>query len=253
MFVPRYDENQAREAVAAADSYAQALRLLHMNPYGGNHRVFKHWVDDVWKIPTDHFDPVRAQRRGLVRAATPLAEVLVEHSTYARAKLKARLFETGLKERCCEICGQGEIWRGARMALIIDHINGVPDDNRLENLRIACPNCAATFDTHCGRKNRVEAGPRACAVCGVEFVPNLPTQRHCSRPCGIRHANRHYGPRPESRKVPRPSYAVLVEEIEALGFSAVGRKYGVSDSAVRKWVRSYEAHGESPDDLRETA
>ena len=39
------------------------------------------------------------------------------------------------------------------MALILDHINGVPNDNRLENLRIVCPNCAATLDTHCGRKN----------------------------------------------------------------------------------------------------
>jgi HNH endonuclease len=41
------------------------------------------------------------------------------------------------------------------MALILDHINGVRDDNRLENLRIVCPHCAATFETHCGRKTRV--------------------------------------------------------------------------------------------------
>jgi hypothetical protein len=44
------------------------------------------------------------------------------------------------------------------MSLIIDHINGVGDDNRLENLQIVCPNCAATLDTHCGRKNR-STGP----------------------------------------------------------------------------------------------
>ena len=42
------------------------------------------------------------------------------------------------------------------MGLILDHINGVRDDNRLENLRIVCPNCAATLETHCGRKNRLE-------------------------------------------------------------------------------------------------
>ena len=38
------------------------------------------------------------------------------------------------------------------MALILDHINGIGNDHRLENLRIVCPNCAGTLDTHCGRK-----------------------------------------------------------------------------------------------------
>ena len=49
--------------------------------------------------------------------------------------------------RRCELCGQTESWRGRTMALILDHVNGVPTDNRLENLRIVCPNCAATLDT----------------------------------------------------------------------------------------------------------
>lgn len=47
-------------------------------------------------------------------------------------------------------------------------------------------------------------------------------------------------PCPESRKVERPPYEKLLEEIEMTGYSAVGRKYGVSDNAVRKWVRFYE-------------
>ncbi len=45
---------------------------------------------------------------------------------------------------------------------------------------------------------------------------------------------------PSYRKVERPSYEKLLEEIEEMGYSAVGRKYGVSDNAVRKWVRFYE-------------
>ncbi|MEA2210364.1 MAG: hypothetical protein QOF83_312, partial [Solirubrobacteraceae bacterium] len=233
-FVPRYDEIEAREAVAASSSYAEALRKLGLRPYGGNHRLFRRWVDEVWQIPTEHFEPGRAQRLGLKHRVTPLSEVLVEHSSYSRQRLKRRLFAEGLKEPRCELCGQGEIWRGLRMALIIDHVNGVPDDNRLENLRIACPNCAATFETHCGRKNRLEVKPRACSVCGQEFMPRTPRQSHCSRLCGTRHANRRRAPRPESRKVVRPAYEVLVRETQELGFSAVGRKYGVSDNAVRK-------------------
>lgn len=38
----------------------------------------------------------------------------------------------------------------------------------------------------------------------------------------------------------RPPYEQLRAEVEALGWSGVGRKYGVSDNAVRKWMRAYE-------------
>lgn len=43
-----------------------------------------------------------------------------------------------------------------------------------------------------------------------------------------------------NRKVDRPPLQVLRTEVENLGFAATGRKYGVSDNAVRKWIRSYE-------------
>jgi transposase len=47
-------------------------------------------------------------------------------------------------------------------------------------------------------------------------------------------------PRPGARRVLRPPYEQLLAEVAAAGWSAVGRKYGVSDNAVRKWVRAYE-------------
>jgi transposase-like protein len=49
---------------------------------------------------------------------------------------------------------------------------------------------------------------------------------------------------PTSRKVKRPPYEQLLEEIEATSYLAVGRKYGVSDNAVRKWIRWYERQRE---------
>ena len=38
----------------------------------------------------------------------------------------------------------------------------------------------------------------------------------------------------------RPAYQQLIVEVAEMGWSAVGRKYGVSDNAIRKWVRAYE-------------
>jgi hypothetical protein len=244
MFVPRYSEVDARQAVRTSLSYAEALRKLGLKPSGGNHKLFRRYVDEVWAIPTDHFDPLFAQR-GLRRAAMALDAILVEHSTYSRGSLKRRLFAAGLKSPVCELCGQGQTWRGRRMAMILDHANGVPDDNRLENLRIVCPNCNATLETHCGRNNQGPTPTRACARCGVEFRPYHPRQRYCSKSCGCRHDNRWRGPRMSARKVERPSYARLRAELAGATFVAVGRKYGVTDNAVRKWLLRYEREGDA--------
>jgi hypothetical protein len=243
MFVPRYSEDEARAAVESSFHYTEVLRKLGLRPAGGNHKTLRHWVDEVWKIPTDHFDPDRHLRLRARTRTQPLDEVLVEHSTYNRRTLKHRLYETGLKERRCELCGQGEIWRDQFMGLILDHINGVPDDNRLENLRIVCPNCNATLDTHCGRKNRIPEEPRECPVCGGEFAAKFPAQRYCSRVCGRRSPGAR-DPHPERRKVERPPYDRLMAELAESNWSRVAGRYGVSDKAVRKWVRWYEADEE---------
>jgi hypothetical protein len=236
---PRYTEAEARAAIAASRSYAEALRRLGMRAAGGNHRTIRRYAEEVWRIPVDHFDPAAARRAGLGRPAVPLAEVLVERSTYQRSLLKERLFTEGVKARRCELCGQGETWHGRRMSLILDHVNGVHDDNRIENLRIVCANCNATLDTHCGRNRRLPPAELDCPMCGTRFVPRARRQRYCSRACGQR-APGVRSPRPAARKVERPPYAELIAEIEALGYSDVGRKYGVSGNAIRKWRRAYE-------------
>jgi hypothetical protein len=236
---PPFTESRLREVIAAASCWSDALRALGMRCAGGNHATLKKYVS-LWGISTEHFDPDVGRRRAGRRRQRPLSELLVRDSPFDRGQLKKRLFAEGLKERRCELCGQDERWRGRRMSLILDHVNGVHDDNRLENLRIVCPNCAATLDTHCGR-NPVLATPRPCVECGAEFVPRYAQHRYCSIQCvGAVSGRLATGvPRPASRKVERPPYEKLRAEVEAEGFSAVGRRYGVSDNAVRKWMRQY--------------
>jgi hypothetical protein len=207
VFVPlRYTEIEARAAIGQSTSYTEALRRLGLCQTGGNRTVLKRYAEEVWKIPVDHFEGSGSGDRSRI-ASIPLEAVLVRGSTYARTRLKQRLYRSGLKERRCAMCGQGEEWRGARMSLILDHVNGEATDNRLENLRIVCPNCAATLDTHCGRKNRKAVEPRACELCGRNYEPKRDEQRFCSRECGRRWP--HTYARPGARRVQRPPYDEL--------------------------------------------
>jgi len=83
-----------------------------------------------------------------------LKDILVKNSKYSKTHLKDRLYKENLLKPECSICGQKGTWLGKKISLILDHINGVNNDNRIENLRIVCPNCNATLSTFCGRNKK---------------------------------------------------------------------------------------------------
>jgi len=232
---PRWTTEQLSTAVAESRSVTEVLRRLGLRPAGGNHRSIRAWIERLG-LSTAHFS-----RAPGGRTARPLAEVMVRDSPYPRSALKRRLLATGLKQPRCELCGQDEWWRGRRMALILDHVNGVADDHRLENLRMVCPNCAATLDTHCGRNNATSVEPRRCLLCDREFAPRSAGQRYCSRACGQRAPAANRGrPAPERRRAQRPDLETLIAEVRELGFAGTGRRHGVSDNAIRKWIVAAE-------------
>jgi len=73
------------------------------------------------------------------------------HPQYPTDKLKKRLVKEGILEYNCSSCGIGDEWNGKPITLQLDHINGVNNDHRLDNLRMLCPNCHSQTDTWCGR------------------------------------------------------------------------------------------------------
>ena len=148
-----WTDDQLREAAAHNTSILGVLRDLNLRPTSGNYETIKRYTN-VLRLDTTHWLGQRSALGKPSPARVPLAEILVENSRYTYSpKVKARLLAEGLLQNECALCGISE-WRGRPLVLHLDHRNGVPTDQRLENLRLLCPNCDSQTDTYCGRNKR---------------------------------------------------------------------------------------------------
>ena len=242
----KYSKENFEKAIKGSTCIKDALINMGLRAAGGNYKVFKKYVSE-YNIDTSHFDAYKKRRELSFKKRIPLCDILVENSKYNRGHLKNRLYKNGLKERKCEMkgCGQGELWMGNKISLILDHINGVHNDNRIENLRIVCPNCNASLPTHCGKNNKkcidcdnlISKSSKRCKSCSNK-------KKGYSSPKIKKDPKWRKKPKLSKRIAERPSYSQLQQEVKELGYSATGRKYGVSDNAIRKWIKSFEKYGE---------
>jgi hypothetical protein len=158
----RYTDQDIIDAVRASFSIAQVLKLLGLRPTGANYKGL-HAQFARLGIDTAHFTG-QGHLRGKTHSWTPkrpLAEILVVNSDYlCTHNLKARLLKEGLLINRCYECQSPPVWRGQRLVLILDHCNGDRSDNRLENLRLLCPNCNSQQPTFAGKNKGYYTQPR---------------------------------------------------------------------------------------------
>lgn len=151
----KWTDEELRNAVSSSRSFAQTIRALGLIPEGGNYRHVQRRVDEL-DIDTSHFTGMGWNVGGKFRPrpALPLSEMLVAGRWAASHHLKSRLLREGVKKAACEVCGWAQQTADGRVPVELDHINGDPDDNRIENLRILCPNCHSLTPTYRGLNQR---------------------------------------------------------------------------------------------------
>lgn len=224
----RLERGELERVVAQSGTFSDVLRFFGLNHKGGNCRTLKRRLDEEGisyaHIPQGR-DSTRGRAMGGVQKA--LEEVLRQDSSAGRHHIKARLIREGVLANECALCGLEPMWNGAPLVLALDHVNGVSNDNRLENLRFLCPNCHSQTETYAGRKPLSERmlrikehSGRLCRACQGP-VSSVSHSGMCSS-C----VNR--------RKVERPSREELLRLVEEHGYTGVGRRFEVSGNAIRK-------------------
>lgn len=231
-------KEELQSIVNVSNSLSDVLRKLNRPTNHGNFRTLKkycnlHQIDlDEILYNVEKYRIIGNENGKLYE----LFEILISGSTYANvASLKKRLYKEGLKKPICEKCGQNEWWHEEKITLILDHINGIHNDNRIENLRILCPNCNATLPTNGGKNIR-------CKKIRNDEMKTLTKIKSIVRINGV--PEKLLDARKLIRTTERPSFDILLNEIFNLGYSKVGKKYGVSDNTIRKWVKYYEKYEE---------
>jgi hypothetical protein len=152
-------EAALRTAVADSLALAQVIVKLGLVPAGGNYKTVQEKIK-AYALDTSHFTGAAWNQGPRYRAFgkyPDLADLLVVGSTCQAFKLKNRLLKAELVQKICSCCHLTE-WLGSPIPLELDHINGVNNDNRIENLRLLCPNCHALTETYRGKNQHRSKG-----------------------------------------------------------------------------------------------
>lgn len=150
-----WDEKELIELVKVSNSYTEVLRRKKRAVNGKSFKILKKYIN-TFKIKTDHFQTdIEKTKSAIAKNTFDLNDILIENSTYNNnANLKRRILKEGLLKYICVMCDNDGKWNGLELTLQLDHINGVRDDNRIENLRFLCPNCHSQTKTFAGRNNK---------------------------------------------------------------------------------------------------
>lgn len=151
-----WNDAQLIVAVSGSKSYRSVIVALGLIPAGGNYTQVQTRIKDLG-LNTNHFTGMNWNKGTTYHSKSrpAIQELLVLGSTVQSYKLKRRLYETGLKIPKCELCGWAQVSDDGRIPLELDHINGIHNDNRLENLRVLCLNCHSLQPTHRGKNKKV--------------------------------------------------------------------------------------------------
>ena len=150
-FVDNFSDEQFSNIVRNSVSFVEVRNKIGYKPT--SHFVSPAIKNRIIELNLDisHFVPSATRRKKVPYKKYTMDEILVENSKYCGSTaLKKRLISANYMENVCACCGL-KTWDGRDLALQVHHVNGVNNDNRIENLQLLCPNCHSQTDFFGGR------------------------------------------------------------------------------------------------------
>lgn len=205
-------------------------------------------------------------------------QIFLYGSTIGTSTLRKRIIQHKLKEYQCEICKIDD-WNNNSISLQLDHKDGDRKNNILDNLRWLCPNCHSQTPTFCSKNIKVKRfsdeqileeckkqknirGVVLAIGCNVRLYGRIKRiadengivfeqpygtgriSRQRKVPIGFDAKNKSKEWKAKigysNRRTTWPTKEVLTNLVDSVPIETIGKQYGVSGNAVKKWCNFYE-------------
>lgn len=205
-------------------------------------------------------------------------QIFIYGSTIGTSTLRKRIIQHKLKEYQCEICKIDD-WNNNSISLQLDHKDGDRKNNILDNLRWLCPNCHSQTPTFCSKNIKVKRfsdeqileeckkqknirGVVLAIGCNVRLYGRIKRiadengiafeqpygtgriSRQRKVPIGFDAKNKSKEWKAKiafsNRRTTWPTKEALTNLVDSVPIETIGKQYGVSGNAVKKWCNFYE-------------
>jgi len=150
-------KEELQEIINSNNSYVDILKVFGMDGYnGGGYKTLKKRISDE-NLSIDLLKRNRKKFLSDKGLSQPIDNSIIfkENSEYTnRTNIKTKLIRDFNFAYECVDCGIGEYYNSKPISLQLDHINGISNDNRIDNLRFLCPNCHSQTETYAGKQKK---------------------------------------------------------------------------------------------------
>ena len=238
--IDNYSKEALEEIVQQSYCYRDVLKKIGYYTVTGNANDALKKKIAQYNIDISHF----TYQKGIVRTQE---NVFCNNSTATQAVLRRWYRKGAYSEYICSICGQIPEWQGKELTLILDHIDGNHTNNVLTNLRWVCPNCNQQLETTGFKKMRTKTADKKktiyyCIDCGKQVSKQ---GNRCLSCAGKQ--NQLLSTKQQAQATNTINRDILKQLIRSESFVAIGKQFGVTDNAIRKWCKTYNLPSKKSD------